>query len=263
MRGFVTIILCAQLCGCASKQRSNPSFPLDDTSARTAIREMESCPKPLDRPLLILGGFSDPGINTGTMRSSCRKLFSDDRIVVANFAGTTSFEQCRARAIEAVERKFPSADPEQTVEVDVIGLSMGGLVARIAAETDAPGQKRLRIARLFAVSSPFRGAKLARYPIVLTSMHRDMRQGSELLEALNDSPAPYPVFAYTRLNDFIVGEELAAPAGQTAWWVDTPSLGIAHFGAMIDPRILADIARRLRAETPFASDPPSPLPQGN
>jgi hypothetical protein len=34
----------------------------------------------------------------------------------------------------------------------------------------------------------------------------------------------------------------------------------AHHLAFSDPRIVADIARRLRAEKPFAADPAEPLP---
>lgn len=247
------------IAGCA-KERVNPSFVLDKRDARRAVQQMEACPRPLERPLVILGGFADPGFHTSSMRSACRKLFSDERIIVVNFTGTTNFQQCSGRVVEAVEEAFPSSDPQQTIEVDVVGLSMGGLVARVAAEMEYPEQKRLQIARLFAVSSPLRGAKLARYPLVLTSMHRDMREGSELMVHLNDEAPPYEVFCYTKLNDPIVGEELAAPARQTAWWLDSPSMGNSHFGAMIDPRILADIARRLRGEQPFTTDPPAPLP---
>lgn len=260
MRWRLILILGTSLAGCTTRQRVNPSFPVSRDDARAAMRQMEMHPATLERPLVILGGFSDPGFSSSAVRSACRRLFDDERIVVVNFAGTTGFDQCRKRVIDAVDKAFESADPSQTAEVDVIGLSMGGLVARVAAETDAPGERRLRIARLFAVSSPLQGAKLARYPLVLTTMHRDMREGSELLHTLNDSRAPFPIYAYTRLHDFVVGEELAAPAGETAWWVDTPPLGDAHFGAIIDPRIMADIARRLRGEEPFALQPPAPLP---
>jgi hypothetical protein len=34
----------------------------------------------------------------------------------------------------------------------------------------------------------------------------------------------------------------------------------AHLMAMADPRIIADVARRLRGEPPLTSDPPEPLP---
>ena len=248
--------------GCAA-QRQNPSFAVTKSQARAAMREMRSHRVPLQRPLVILGGFSDPGLGSHTLRSTMRKLFDDGkgrRIVGVNFTGTGSFAECRRRVIAAVNEAFPSDDPHQTVEVDVIGLSMGGLVARVAADVDVPGQARLRVARLFTISSPLRGAKLARFPLVLTTMHRDMRAGSALLERLNAREPPYEMYSYTRLRDRTVGEEYAAPDGRVAWWLDSAALESAHFTAALDPRILADIARRLRGETPFTTAPPAPLP---
>jgi pimeloyl-ACP methyl ester carboxylesterase len=162
--------------------------------------------------------------------------------------------------IAAVEEVLPSDGPGRTAEVDVIGMSMGGLVARVAAEFDVPGEPQLNIARLFTISSPLRGSRLANSWIALTPLHRDMRAGSDLLEEINLVPPPYPIFPYTRLGDWIVGEEFAAPAGEVAWWLDTPPLQMPHFGAMVDRRILADIVRRLRGETPFALEPRAPLP---
>jgi hypothetical protein len=63
-----------------------------------------------------------------------------------------------------------------------------------------------------------------------------------------------------RLNDGWIGESHAAPPGRTAWWVSTPFLEESHAGVVSDPRILADVARRLRGEEPFTHDPPAPLP---
>ena len=90
----------------------------------------------------------------------------------------------------------------------------------------------------------------------------DMRPGSDFLAALDADRAPgdYELLAYTRLGDLIVGAENAAPPGEEAWWVANPPLSFAHLGAANDPRILADIARRLRGEEPISTSPPSPLP---
>jgi pimeloyl-ACP methyl ester carboxylesterase len=147
-----------------------------------------------------------------------------------------------------------------TVEVDVIGFSMGGLVARHAARPNSLG-KRLNIRRLFTISSPHRGARLASLPTVDQRMI-DMRPGSAFLADLNShlSEADYELLAYTRLGDMIVGPENAAPPGMSPWWVANASFSLAHISAGADPRILADIARRLRNEPPFTTTPASPLP---
>src|SRR5687768_5687094 len=255
---LLVLLLTACAGGCAGRQRENPSFAVTRSGARDALREMRKSRVRLARPLVILGGFSDPGIGSSAMRSTMRRLFDDGegrRILAVNFTGTRTFEDCRRRVIRAVNEAFPSDDPKQTAEVDVIGLSMGGLVARFAAD-ESGSAPRLRVARLFTIASPLRGANAASsYRVVLTSMHRDMRAGSALLRRLNGRPPNYPLHAYTRLDDRVVGEAFAAPAGQSAWWLDNGLLEHAHLSAMRDPRILADIARRLRGEAPFATDP--------
>jgi pimeloyl-ACP methyl ester carboxylesterase len=160
---------------------------------------------------------------------------------------------CRDRLLRAVEQAFPGEDLTWTTEVDVVAQSMGGLVARYAALPPPDGQgRRLRIARLFTISTPHRGARLACLP-TLHPLHRSMRPDSPIVAALQAAlpQARYELYPYVGYHDLIVGREHAAPQGQTAWWVDTGPPGLAHLGAMLDPRIQADIARRLRGEPPF------------
>jgi hypothetical protein len=65
---------------------------------------------------------------------------------------------------------------------------------------------------------------------------------------------------YVRLGDRIVGADHAAPAGRVAWWVPNPPMELAHVGASGDPRVRADVARRLRGETPLTKTPPAAVP---
>ena len=65
---------------------------------------------------------------------------------------------------------------------------------------------------------------------------------------------------YSRLDDFIVGVENTSPPGKSPWWVANPPFSLAHVASCKDPRIIADIARRVRGEAPFATLPASPLP---
>jgi hypothetical protein len=48
----------------------------------------------------------------------------------------------------------------------------------------------------------------------------------------------------------------------TPIWVPNLLLEDSHLTAFSDPRIIGDIARRLRGETPFTSEPAEPLPRG-
>ena len=63
-----------------------------------------------------------------------------------------------------------------------------------------------------------------------------------------------------RIGDTMVGEENTAPPGQVAWWVPNRAFEPAHLLAFGDPRIHADILRRLRGEQPYTTEPRAPWP---
>lgn len=261
--------------GCQTDKLTNPSFPLSVADAKSDLKRMTGQPKPLARPVLALGGFVDPGFAADDLARRIRQHTGDDRVISVAFAFASTFDDCSDRIIQQLEKAFPSDRANETIEVDVVAVSMGGLAARWAAAPaakpsvestsgDAPRtrqQKRLRIARLFTISTPHRGAKLATLP-TLEQTQIDMRAGSTFLEQLNDAlaSAEYELFTYVRLEDAIVGADNAAPPGRTPWWVPNRLMQGAHLFASTDPRILADILRRLRNETPCANDPPAPLP---
>jgi pimeloyl-ACP methyl ester carboxylesterase len=247
--------------GCAAP--TNPSFPLSVSDAKAALREMEAKPKPLARPLVVLGGYHDPGLGAFVWRNEVRRWASDARIVDVSFARRGDFDACRRAVIAAVDRAFPTNDPNATVEVDVIGASMGGLVGRYAA-VEKPGERRLRVARLITVSSPHRGAAWAGLP-ALSRLHADMRDGSAFLRNLERAESAtetddYELVPYVRLGDRIVGAHNAAPNGVNAWWLPDRPFEPAHVAVNLDPRIRADVARRLRGEVPFTKAPGAPVP---
>ncbi|MEO1236636.1 MAG: hypothetical protein AAFX76_07590, partial [Planctomycetota bacterium] len=187
-----------------------------------------------------------------------------DRVVGLSFFGRWSFDACRDRLIAAVDERWPAADPAWTTEVDVVAFSMGGLVARYAAAepwSDGTTPRRLRVRRLFTISTPHRGARLARLP-ALDARVVDMRPGSDFLGRLDAAlaDADYALTPYTRLGDWVVGPENTAPPGRNPHWVPTPVLHRQHQEAYRDPRIRADILRRLRDESPLTTEPPAPLP---
>ena len=243
-------IVAVATAGCVGHAGTNPSFDVTAPQARQAMREMAASPKPLARPVIVLDGMGPP-------------LAS--RVTGVQFAFCFSLDDCRRRVIETVERLYPSADPDWTSEVDVIGVSMGGVVARCAAappEVRRAG-KRLRVARLFTISSPHRGAVIAsRLPPLIGPIQVELRQDSSFLRSLGqrEDLASYELVPYVRLGDVIVGDANAAPENQLPHWLSTPPLEDAHLTAFADPRIVADIARRLRGEAPFAMDPRAPLP---
>jgi hypothetical protein len=263
MRVVGMIVASAVVAGCSADRPRNPSFPVAMTDAKAILLEMEQDPKPLQRPLVIAGGIHDSGfVSKRLARALRRRVEPPDQVITVTFTGrgTGTFDECRERLIGAVEDAFgPTAGPA-TVEVDVIGISMGGLVARHAARARDDGGKRLAIRRLFTISSPHRGARLAGLP-TLDRRAVDMRTGSAFLAGLDEAlpSADYELYCYARLGDFIVGARNAAPAGQHPWWVASPPFSLAHVGAPHDPRIMADILRRLRGEAPLAVLPAAPI----
>lgn len=249
------------LVGCAGPQ--NPSFAVTTTEAKAIIREMKRDPRALERPVIVAGGLFDAGFDVSEIAGALRRMTTgDDMIASATFMSlsTGSFDGCRDHLIRRVEDAFGTTGAQETIEVDVIGFSMGGLVARHASRPRTDGGTRLAIRRLFTISTPHRGARMAGGP-TFDSRTIDMRAGSRFLAELDEAlpTAEYDLYSYARLGDWIVGIQNTAPPGRTAWWVPTPPLSLAHLGAAGDPRILADIARRLRGESPLTTEPPAPL----
>ncbi len=257
------ILLLTVLAGC-TQDPSNPAFPVTSEQARDAIVAMRQNPRRLDRPLVIVGGFADVNVSPPLFAGFFRRIASEDsKIITVSVGVAQSFETCRQDVIAAVDKECPTDDPQWTTEVDVVGASLGGLVARYAAAPSRdPGRpRRLKIHALYSISSPHAGAKLAD-AVALTDYHRDMRGGSDFMKMLAaaDTSAGYELVPYVRLHDDIVGEQYAAPPGRNPYWLPNPPLSLSHLGAMLDDRILGDIARRLRNETPFTQPVATPLP---
>jgi hypothetical protein len=247
--------------GCESP--ANPSFAVTSGQAHQAIQEMRSDPRPLQRPLVVIGGFADFNVSPPLFENFFRGVSRDAKIIPVSVGLCGTFAECRQKVIDAVEKAYPCKDPNWTSEVDVVGASLGGLVGRYAAapSNDAAHSRRLRVARLFTISSPLSGAKIAN-ALAVTDFHRDIRPGSAFLKSLAayDADAMYRIYSYVHLGDEIVGQQYAALPGQTAYWLPNDSLLLPHTAAMVDDRILADIARQLRGEPGFTKPPPAPLP---
>jgi Putative serine esterase (DUF676) len=254
--------------GCGTTDRINPSFSVSTEEAQQILENESTHPKPLERPLVIVGGFFDPGIAAPIMSGHFRDWTHDQRIVAVSLGFCFTIEQCRRHIIEEVDRAFPTNDPNATTEVDVIGYSLGGLASRYASEDPKPGmqpQRRLRIVRLFTISSPLRGAiATSSVPLIgVMPLVQTMTPGSDVIQAVavpHGADEIYPVYSYIRLRDYEVGSANAALPGQSAWWVQGPPLLGPHSRAFTDYRILADILLRLHDEPPLSTEPPAPLP---
>jgi len=256
-------LLLAVLAGCSADKPLNPSFPLTVAQARQALRNMRADPKPLQRPVLVLSGIHDPGLVVASVANRLRGITTDGAMIqTVSFFGADTFDACRKRVLDKAEALLAAGGENNAAgEIDVVAISMGGLVARYAAMPRAEDDRSLRIKRLFTISSPHRGASMAGLP-TFDQRIIDMRASSAFLADLDAATeeADYELIPYVRLGDAIVGEENAAPPGGQAWWV-AAGVSLAHVSAYDDLRIIADIARRLRGEEPFTRDPPAEIPK--
>ena len=241
----------------------NPSFPITVEEADVELAEMEASPRPLARPLVIVGGFADPGWASGAIRDAVAPCFSNDPIVTFETFDAESFDQARRQLVDLVMASYPDpgGDPMVTAEVDVIGNSMGGLVALYASEP-RPGEPRLRTVRLFTIGTPFMGSVVADMAPI-NGLVRDMQGGSPFLLHIHElvRGSGVTIVPYVRHDDAIVGAANAAPPGTTVWWVPGEFMASGHLTTFNDRRILADVVRRLRDEPGYTREPPTPLPE--
>ncbi|MGI9015036.1 MAG: esterase/lipase family protein [Phycisphaerales bacterium] len=271
-RSIIIVMVSVQmaLSGCAVGVL-NPAFPLGIRGAGDALESMREQPVSLKRPVVVLAGYQDPGFASMAMAARVRRMFANGgQVISIAFFNQSTFDECRDKVITMVDAAFPSNDPIMTTPVDVIGISMGGLVARHAArlgggdDVEHTNRRRLQVHRLFTIATPHQGARMAGLPSFDKRQH-DMRAGSAFLEELNADPTTqdFPIIPYARLGDWIVGVENAAMPEEHPYWVSARVLHPSHLTVASDPRVLADIVRRLRDDAPFTKGQPLPPPSSS
>lgn len=257
-------------------ERGSPACDLPREFVRHEWARMLGSPVGLPRPLLVLGGWRAPWMPALLLARHLRKLTGapPGQVLAVSYPFAGAIEPAAAKVILKVQHRWPpdrtqdtyTGDADRTTEVDVVGISMGGLVARLAAAgpEDDPGACRLAVARLFTLASPHRGAKLAGV-VTIDRAGRSMRPGSGFLGRLdharsngrNARDTGYELIPYARLRDWLVGARQAAPHGMHPIWVSGPAV-TSHHTVSLDHRIIVDIARRLRGEPPVLSAPCQP-----
>lgn len=264
------------LLGCVRIHAFNPDFPTSDAVIRAELTRMQQQPAPLARRVVVLAGYRAPAVSTKSLAARLAELTSRDPadFLPIAYPNAGTFAQAQHKVIDAIDARWPSDDPAQTVEVDVVAISMGGLVARSLAaspavegspfedrpESAAAPAKRLRVRRLFTLATPHQGALIAKV-VAPDPAAEDMIPGSPFLARLNARPPAAPLdfelVCYGSLRDGWVGARNTAPPWTNPVWTPGLLLG-THFFVQHDPRILADLARRLRAEWPLAHRPSPP-----
>jgi pimeloyl-ACP methyl ester carboxylesterase len=167
---------------------------------------------------------------------------TDGRVVRAMCHPLIPIRELGRRLAERAEALYEEGDGQ----VDVIGHSMGGIVTREAARRRGHGP-RLRVARLFCIASPHRGAGFLA-PYWPHHQAQALRLGSTYLDELNADPSSHDFEIHTfRLHhDLLISEDSAHAVGQTHY--DWPPLALwfpTHSQAQWDLRLRATVVGML------------------
>jgi hypothetical protein len=238
--------------------RRNPLFDPAPEHVRDTWAHLAATPSPAARVVVVVCGWRAPLASIKLLRRNLRTLMPGARVVPVGFPRASSVEQAGQEAMAALERAGVAGEP-----VDVVAVSMGGLVARALAAGVIDGVAPLRVERLLTLATPHRGAVLARF-VRPDAAAAAMRPGSAFLSRLDEhlGRAAYELTPYALLRDWWVGSANTAPPGRTPIWIDGASRGarmFAHFMVSNDERIVLDCALRLRGMTPMSREG-TPLP---
>ncbi len=233
---------------------TNPDFLPPPEGLHARWQRMAQQPVGLSRPLVVVAGWRAPAWPSKSLARHLAGLAGERQARFTAIAFTTcfSFDAAVSRVAAAVDRLWPSNSSTETTAVDMVGISMGGLIARACAIAPARG-KRVQIARLFTLGTPHRGARAAPF-IPLEPLVRAMRPGSAFLGRLDEHlpSSTYQMRCYARLRDSWVGASNTAPHGSHPFWTPGPFL-LSHQTISADRLIRTDIALHLRNEPGLAT----------
>ncbi|MGL6134890.1 MAG: lipase family alpha/beta hydrolase [Prochlorococcaceae cyanobacterium] len=192
---------------------SSPQPASDTPQPGTQQPERASSPAP--PPLVLVHGLWD---TPGLFRRLEKQLEgSRDPVLVPHLPhglGERPVIELAKELGQAVEARF---GPEQ--EVDVLGFSLGGVIARSWIQLQG-GRRRTR--RFISVGSPQQGSLLALpWPRRWLSTVADLRPGSPLLQRLNDDPAGLEGVACTSF--WCLSDQMVVPS-----WTGVLPVGPKH-----------------------------------
>jgi hypothetical protein len=244
----------------------NPDLPCTLEEAKADLRRMAANPVKLARPVLVLGAYHAWAPVPWALARKIRRLTGagEREVVCVPYLWETTLHAAAAKGARTAIGAWGLAPGGASVPVDVVGISMGGLVARMVAAGERAGLglpwdlPRIDARRIFTFGSPLRGAKAA-LRLCPDRAARDMCPGSALLGRLEAEAArDIELICYGQLRDQIVGATRTAPEGMDPIWTGG-TLVFSHFATPHNPWFLADMARRLRGEEPLwtaGSKPP-------
>lgn len=251
------------LAGCTYNPSPSLAFPAPKHEVDEAWARMRDEPVELQRPLIIIDGWLPMGSESLERELTAATGAGDEEVLRHWYIPVVTTMEGNARhVVEEIEQRWPSCDEQWTTEVDVVGYSMGGIIARHAerpAPDDPAARKRLRIRNLYTIATPHAGTRGFITAVSLDDMSIKTKRGSSYLAELNSAltDTDYELVCYAVLGDLVVGAQYSAPPGHHPIWVNG-SLVFNHSFPCSNRRILVDIAARLRGEPSLAGEPSEP-----
>ncbi|MFF8288274.1 lipase family alpha/beta hydrolase [Streptomyces sp. NPDC016309] len=219
--------------------------PAPGPAARPALPD-PSLPRPPHPPVVLLHGFVD---NRSVFVLLRRSLARHGRTQVESLNHSLLTCDIRAAAELLGRHVEEICDRSGHPEVDIVGHSLGGLIARYYVQR-LGGDRRVRV--LVTLGTPHAGTTAA----PLAAVHplvRQMRPGSSVLRELGE-PAPRCrtrfVSFWSDLDQWMVPVETAR--------LDHPDLitrnvrvtGIGHLALPVHPAVAAGVRQALEADGP-------------
>ena len=263
LRIFQTSILALVilLSGCTTLTGPSKDNPLPKSELRTALEQMRAEPVEIERPVVVIDGWLNYG-GASVIKRELKDLTGAEEDLFVKYHYPlifTTLESNARKIVKMVEERWPSDDPEWTTEVDAVGFSMGGLIARVAAESPREGKKlrkRLKVKRMFTIAAPHKGTGWwIRWAAIDQMSWAVSIWGGSYRSWLDERliEADYDLYCYGQGNDWIAGNNFEA-----AGYPEIKARGLflfSHTGSYGNYRHLADIAARLRGEDPIVPDP--------
>jgi hypothetical protein len=212
--------------------------------ARAQLARMRASPVALARPVVVFNGYRGWWGLASTVRDALREATGSDDIIFVSYAHRGTFAQACDDARRTIARYLGPAAARGEVPFDAVGISMGGLVARVLTTRGASDadERVLREAR--GSDSTVRIATLH----TLSTPHRP---GSPLVRALHrahEASMGPALHCFGQTRDAIVGVSNTAPKGVTPVRMPGPAFG-SHFTSARNPVFWAHIATSLRTDT--------------
>ncbi|MCC6427155.1 MAG: hypothetical protein IT435_10090 [Phycisphaerales bacterium] len=226
-------------------------------------RRMRSTPVSLQRPVVVLGGWRSPKLMTWMLAGRLASLTSGNRddFLRISYPLIGDVERAGRAARDQIVEWLEHRGMDGDQPVDVVAISMGGLVARLLA-SGSLGGRQIAIERLFTLATPHRGARLARW-FRPDRAAAAMQAGSGTLMSLDAAQSdatsrPGEIVCYVQRRDWWVGTWNTSLEGHSLRCVRPRgpiSALMSHFTVHQHPAIIVELACRLRGEEGLPCEP--------